>query len=191
MKNNILIVLILVLCGCNQNSLKLKCFEDKEGFNICLPDNWGVRKTDGYLLYSQLDSLGNYLVVNKVEELSNNLFYNYVEKTHLLFSSSDINLIDYSIYEFSLKDVNYIYCVYEYEFHEVNKKFVSVVTSIDNVLFDVSLSVDSVFYEDYKLIFDNTVLPSVVIFGESYFSAKLIPKEINEINSDYLDSLIN
>lgn len=190
-KSNFVVLFVLISISCSQNDSNVSCIGEKQDLSVCFPNDWKLTDNDDYYRYVKIDSFGNYLMINRVYGTSSNIFYNYIDKTNSLFSHKNVILNDYSTYDFKLNDCAYLYSIYDYKSLNVNKKFVSVIVSIDNEVIDISLSVDSVFYDDYKAIFDKTILPSVSIYGEKYFSTNILPLEINEVKFDYLDSLIN
>lgn len=186
------ILLILSFSACQTREIEsLRCFNSKEDFKICIPVGWPYVDKSDYFLISKLKGSDDFFAVNVFDNgIGDQMFYDYLTGSHETFFDPNKRLTDYSIHEFVDNGFRYLYSIYDYEQQNQRVRFISVTFNSNQKFYDISIRFDLENEPESEELFRKVIIPSIQLRGKSQFDPNRLPKEINEITVDPLDSLL-
>jgi|GEM_PF-4985815 len=182
--------ILIFSCGSEKNE-NLNCVTKDNSLEICILKNWKIEENSDYFLLAQLPNRNDFFAINRiVNPNGDQMFYDYLTGTHERFFYPEIELLDYSIYEFVNKGFRHLYSTYEFKLQGEKIKFISITFNHNDFFYDIVLRANMDNPLDIENEFRKIVIPSLKINGEKLFFLDMVPEKINELNAEPLDSLL-
>lgn len=194
MKNRFLLfsIFFLLLFSCSEKKEeKLNCLNDAGKLEVCIINSWVVQKKDDYYLYAKLPMQNDFFAINFFHNTKGDqMFYDYLTGTHERFFYHELDLVDYSIYEFVNDGFRYLYSTYEFYQQGEKVKYISITFNLNEVFYDMAIRMSADNSSKIEDQFRKQVVPSLKLNGKIVFDLKNDPEKITEINAEPLDSLL-
>ena len=194
MKNKFLLfsIFFLLLFSCSgKREEKMNCLNDSEKLEVCIINSWVVQNKADYYLYAKLPFLNDFFAINFFHNpKGDQMFYDYLTGTHKRFFYPELDLVDYSIYEFVNDGFRYLYSTYEFYQQGEKVKYISITFNLNDVFYDIAIRMSADNSSKIEDQFRKQVVPSLKLNGKIVFDLKNDPEKITEINAEPLDSLL-
>ncbi|SEG51387.1 hypothetical protein [Algoriphagus boritolerans] len=193
MKNKFAIILVclIMVFSCNRKTNENLICISKVDLEICILDKWVIQKIPDYFLYVKLPRENDFFLINNFDNPDGDqMFFDYLTGTHERFFYSELNLLDYSIYEFVDDGFRYIYSTYDYYNNDEKVRYVSITFNFNHVFYDISIRMNADNSSEIEDQFRKLVIPSLKLKGKNMFDLRSEPDKITEISAEPLDSLL-
>lgn len=181
---------LIFSCGPEENE-ELNCIGENNSLEICILNIWNLEENSDYFLFAKLPNTNDYFVINRIDNSNGDqMFYDYLTGTHERFFYPEMELLDYSIYEFVNNGFRHLYSTYEFNLQGEKIKFISITFNHNNIFYDVAVRINMENPSEIENQFRKIVVPSLKINGEKLFYLDMVPEKINQLNAEPLDSLL-
>jgi hypothetical protein len=185
-------IYFLLLFSCSEEKKEnLNCLNNAKALEVCIMNSWVVQKKSDYFLYAKLPMNNDFFAINFFDNpKGDQMFYDYLTGTHERFFYPELELLNYSIYEFVNDGFRYLYSTYEFYQQGEKVKYISITFNLNDVFYDIAIRINADNSSILEDQFRKQVIPSLKLNGRKMFDLKNEPEKITEISAEPLDSLL-